>query len=68
MKRIVSIFICAILFSLIGCNKSENDKITSNFYDNRENDKIEIYSDTNSKEVKDLLKSYGKYKNFINLH
>ena len=63
MKRIVSIFICAILFSLIGCNKSENDKITSNFYDNRENDKIEIYSDTNSKEVKDLLKSYGKSKN-----
>lgn len=59
MKKIISIIICFIFCSLIGCNNINNEKSINTF-----NDKgLKVYSSKDSQKVKDLLKSYGGSKN-----
>ena len=59
MKKIISIIICIIFFSLIGCEKIDNEKIINTFNDKE----LKVYSSEDSQKVKDLLKSYGDAKN-----
>lgn len=59
MKKIISVIICIIFFSLIGCENIDNEKTINTF-----NDKgLKVYSSKDSQKVKDLLKSYGEAKN-----
>lgn len=59
MKKIISIIICFIFCSLIGCSNIDNEKAINTF-----NDKgLKVYSAKDSQKVKDLLKSYGESKN-----
>lgn len=59
MKKIISIIICIIFFSLIGCENIDNEKIINTFNDKE----LKVYSSEDSQKVKDLLKSYGDAKN-----
>ena len=59
MKKIISIIICFIFCSLIGCSNIDNEKAINTF-----NGKgLKVYSAKDSQKVKDLLKSYGESKN-----
>lgn len=59
MKKIISVIICIIFFSLIGCENIDNEK-TINAFNDKE---LKVYSSKDSQKVKDLLKSYGEAKN-----
>ncbi|KHS57875.1 MAG: DUF4362 domain-containing protein [Terrisporobacter othiniensis] len=59
MKKIISIIICIIFFSLIGCENIDNENIINTFNDKE----LKVYSSEDSQKVKDLLKSYGDAKN-----
>ena len=59
MKKIISVIICIIFFSLIGCENIDNEKAINAFNDKE----LKVYSSKDSQKVKDLLKSYGEAKN-----
>ncbi len=59
MKKIISVIICIIFFSLIGCKNIDNEKTINTFNDKE----FKVYSSKDSQKVKDLLKSYGEAKN-----
>lgn len=59
MKKIISIIICIIFFSLIGCENIDNENIINTFNDKE----LKVYSSEDSQKVKGLLKSYGDAKN-----
>lgn len=59
MKKIISVIICIISFSLIGCENIDNEKTINTFNDKE----LKVYSSKDSQKVKDLLKSYGEAKN-----
>lgn len=59
MKKIISVIICIIFFSLIGCENIDNEKTINTFNDKE----LKVYSSKDSQKVKDLLKSYGEAKN-----
>lgn len=59
MKKIISVIICIIFFSLTGCKNIDNEKTINTFNDKQ----LEVYSSKDSQKVKDLLKSYGEAKN-----
>ena len=58
MKKIISVIICIIFFSLIGCENIDNEKAINAFNDKE----LKVYSSKDSQKVKDLLKSYGEAK------
>lgn len=59
MKKIISVIICLIFCSLIGCKNIDNEKSIDLFNEKE----LKAYSVKDSQKVKDLLKSYGKSKN-----
>lgn len=59
MKKIISVIICIIFFSLIGCENIDNEKTINTFNDKE----LKVYSSKDSQKVKYLLKSYGEAKN-----
>ena len=59
MKKIIIAIICLTFCSLIGCKNADNEKSVDTFIEKE----LKVYSNKESQEVKELLKSYGKSKN-----
>ena len=59
MKKVyISVIICIIFFSLIGCENIDNEKTINTFNDKE----LKVYSSKDSQKVKDLLKSRWRGK------